>query len=69
MNPLQKYRLRKQFPFKLVLQVLKVVLITVQLFLFVEMRVSHVDFLDDTAIVMKHKFLKVGQLIITIGRV
>ncbi|KAI1718490.1 polycystin cation channel domain-containing protein [Ditylenchus destructor] len=58
MNPLEKYRIRRQFPFKLVLQILKVVFITIQLVLFAELRISHVDFLDDTVTVMRHKFLK-----------
>ncbi|KAL3080942.1 hypothetical protein niasHS_011393 [Heterodera schachtii] len=58
MNPLDKYRIRQQFPFKLFLQVLKVAFVTVQLILFAQLRISHVDFLDETLTVMRHKFLK-----------
>uniref|UniRef100_A0A0N4ZF93 PKD_channel domain-containing protein n=1 Tax=Parastrongyloides trichosuri TaxID=131310 RepID=A0A0N4ZF93_PARTI len=58
MDPIQKYKVRKQFPWKLMLQILKIVLVTAQLILFAELRVTHVDFLDDTATVMRHKFLK-----------
>ncbi|KAI6194405.1 PKD-channel domain-containing protein [Aphelenchoides besseyi] len=58
MNPMQKYKLRRQIPFKLGFQVLKVIFVTVQLILFAEMRISHVDFLEDTVTVMRHKFLK-----------
>lgn len=58
MNPLDKYRIRQQFPFKLVLQILKVVFVTIQLILFAQLRISHVDFLDETVTVMRHKFLK-----------
>ncbi|WKX93732.1 hypothetical protein Q1695_011192 [Nippostrongylus brasiliensis] len=58
MNPLQKWKVRRQFPYKLVLQVLKIVFITLQLILFAEMRMSHVDFMEDTTVVMRHKFLK-----------
>uniref|UniRef100_A0A183BMS3 PKD_channel domain-containing protein n=1 Tax=Globodera pallida TaxID=36090 RepID=A0A183BMS3_GLOPA len=58
MNPLDKYRIRQQFPFKLFLQVLKVAFVTIQLILFAQLRISHVDFLDETLTVMRHKFLK-----------
>ncbi|KAF7635170.1 PKD_channel domain-containing protein [Meloidogyne graminicola] len=58
MNPLEKYRIRRQFPFKLVLQILKAIFVTTQLVLFAELRISHVDFLDETLTVMRHKFLK-----------
>ncbi|KAI6184130.1 PKD-channel domain-containing protein [Aphelenchoides bicaudatus] len=58
MNPKQKYKIRKQIPFKLVIQVLKVFFITYQIYLFAEMRINHVDFLEDTVTVMRHKFLR-----------
>ncbi|KAH7709428.1 mucolipin 1 [Aphelenchoides avenae] len=58
MDPMQKYKVRKQFPFKLALQILKVAFVTIQVVLFAELRISHVDFLEDTATVMRHKFLK-----------
>jgi hypothetical protein len=57
MDPMQKYQIRKQFPFKLAFQVLKIVFVTIQLVLFAQMRISHVDFLEDTVTVMRHKFL------------
>ncbi|KAE9416306.1 hypothetical protein Angca_002440, partial [Angiostrongylus cantonensis] len=58
MNPLEKWRIRRQFPYKLTLQVLKIIFVTCQLILFAEMRMSHVDFMEDTNTVMRHKFLK-----------
>lgn len=58
MNPLEKWRVRRQFPYKLALQVLKIVFVTLQLVLFAEMRMSHIDFMEDTNTVMRHKFLK-----------
>ncbi|KAJ1358660.1 hypothetical protein KIN20_017141 [Parelaphostrongylus tenuis] len=58
MNPLEKWRIRRQFPYKLTLQVLKIIFVTLQLILFAEMRISHVDFMEDTNTVMRHKFLK-----------
>uniref|UniRef100_A0AC35TYH8 SH3 domain-containing protein n=1 Tax=Rhabditophanes sp. KR3021 TaxID=114890 RepID=A0AC35TYH8_9BILA len=58
MDPKKKYLARGQFPFKLALQVFKIVIITFQLFLFAELRISHVDFIEDTSTVMRHKFLQ-----------
>uniref|UniRef100_A0A8R1ESJ7 Mucolipin-3 n=1 Tax=Caenorhabditis japonica TaxID=281687 RepID=A0A8R1ESJ7_CAEJA len=58
MNPMEKWKVRRQLPYKLVLQVLKIVFVTMQLILFAEMRMSHVDFLEDTTTVMRHRFLK-----------
>ncbi|VDN31289.1 unnamed protein product [Gongylonema pulchrum] len=58
MDPMMKWRVRHQFPFKLALQILKIIFITIQLVLFAELRMSHIDFMDDTNTVMRHKFLK-----------
>ncbi|KAK0395479.1 hypothetical protein QR680_001297 [Steinernema hermaphroditum] len=58
MDPIKKWTVRRQFPFKLALQILKIVFVTIQLVLFAEMRITHVDFLGDTVTVMRHKFLK-----------
>ncbi|CEF67744.1 3-phosphoinositide-dependent protein kinase 1 [Strongyloides ratti] len=58
MDPIKKYKVRKQLPWKLMLQILKILFVTLQLVLFAELRVTHVDFLDETATVMRHKFLK-----------
>uniref|UniRef100_A0A1I7UUT7 Neur_chan_LBD domain-containing protein n=1 Tax=Caenorhabditis tropicalis TaxID=1561998 RepID=A0A1I7UUT7_9PELO len=58
MNPMEKWKVRRQLPYKLVLQVLKIIFVTMQLILFAEMRMSHVDFVEDTTTVMRHRFLK-----------
>lgn len=58
LDPMQKFKLRRQFPFKLALQIIKVAIVTAQLILFAQLRISHVDFLDETVTVMRHKFLK-----------
>ncbi|CAD5215297.1 unnamed protein product [Bursaphelenchus xylophilus] len=58
LDPVNKFKLRRQFPFKLALQILKVVFVSIQLLLFADLRINHVDFLDDTVTVMRHKFLK-----------
>uniref|UniRef100_A0AC34QP79 Uncharacterized protein n=1 Tax=Panagrolaimus sp. JU765 TaxID=591449 RepID=A0AC34QP79_9BILA len=58
LDPMKKFQIRRQFPFKLALQILKVIIVTAQLVLFAQLRISHVDFLDETVTVMRHKFLK-----------
>ncbi|CAD5211036.1 unnamed protein product [Bursaphelenchus okinawaensis] len=58
LDPVNKFKLRRQFPFKLALQILKVLFVSVQLMLFADLRINHVDFLEDTVTVMRHKFLK-----------
>uniref|UniRef100_A0A0K0EZJ6 PKD_channel domain-containing protein n=1 Tax=Strongyloides venezuelensis TaxID=75913 RepID=A0A0K0EZJ6_STRVS len=58
LDPIKKYKVRKQLPWKLMLQIMKILFVTIQLVLFAELRVTHVEFLDDTATVMRHKFLK-----------
>lgn len=58
MDTLWKWKVRRQVPYKLIFQVLKIVLITAQLILFAELRMSHIDFVDETNLVMRHKFLR-----------
>uniref|UniRef100_A0A0N4ZAV0 PKD_channel domain-containing protein n=1 Tax=Parastrongyloides trichosuri TaxID=131310 RepID=A0A0N4ZAV0_PARTI len=58
MDPMKKFQTRRQIPFKLALQVFKIITITAQLVLFAELRISHVDFIEDTSTVMRHKFLQ-----------
>uniref|UniRef100_A0A1I7V7J6 Mucolipin-3 n=1 Tax=Loa loa TaxID=7209 RepID=A0A1I7V7J6_LOALO len=58
MDPIMKWKMRHQFPFKLALQIFKIIFITMQLILFAELRMSHIDFMDETHTVIRHKFLK-----------
>ncbi|MFH4976471.1 hypothetical protein AB6A40_003180 [Gnathostoma spinigerum] len=58
MDPLMKWRVRKQVPFKLSIQILKIIFVTIQLVLFAELRIAHIDFMEATSTVMRHKFLK-----------
>uniref|UniRef100_A0AC34FF61 Polycystin cation channel PKD1/PKD2 domain-containing protein n=1 Tax=Panagrolaimus sp. ES5 TaxID=591445 RepID=A0AC34FF61_9BILA len=58
LDPMQKFKIRRQFPFKLALQIFKVLIVSLQLILFAQLRISHVDFLDETVTVMRHKFLR-----------
>ncbi|XP_043217654.1 mucolipin-3-like [Amphibalanus amphitrite] len=57
MNPIEKYRARKKLPFKLSLQIFKVVLITIQLSLFATSRLAHVSFLENTQFSLDHLFI------------
>ena len=40
MNPWQKWKAKKKFPFKMILQIIKVVLVTIQVILFAQLSVD-----------------------------
>ncbi|XP_075471760.1 mucolipin-2 isoform X1 [Ascaphus truei] len=58
MNPCDKYRARRQIPWKLVLQVLKIVMVTTQLILFGLSNQLVVSFKEENTMAFKHLFLK-----------
>ncbi|KAL9951562.1 hypothetical protein ACROYT_G044246 [Oculina patagonica] len=58
MNPFQKFRARRRKPWKLVVQIVKIVLITIQICLFGLDRFSLVTFLENNRMALKHLFLK-----------
>ncbi|XP_068728458.1 mucolipin-3-like [Montipora capricornis] len=58
MNPLQKFRARRRKPWKLLLQIVKIVLVTIQICLFGFDRFSLVTFLENNHLALKHLFLK-----------
>ncbi|XP_045104763.1 mucolipin-3-like isoform X4 [Portunus trituberculatus] len=58
MNPIEKWHARRRFPWKLLLQIFKIVVVTAQLCLFAQQRYSHVNYLWDTKISFSHMFLK-----------
>ncbi|XP_041064898.1 mucolipin-2-like isoform X2 [Carcharodon carcharias] len=58
MSPCEKYRARHQFPWKLCLQVLKIVMVTTQLILFGLSNQLVVSFKEENSIAFKHLFLK-----------
>lgn len=58
MNPFQKFRARRRKPWKLVVQIVKVFLITIQICLFGLDRFSLVTFLENNHTALKHLFLK-----------
>lgn len=58
MNPIKKFRARRRKPWKLLLQIVKIVLVTVQICLFGFDRFSLVTFLENNHLALKHLFLK-----------
>ncbi|XP_028919942.1 mucolipin-2 isoform X1 [Ornithorhynchus anatinus] len=58
MNPCQKFRARHQIPWKLGLQILKIVMVTTQLVLFGLNNQLVVSFKEDNTVAFKHLFLK-----------
>ncbi|KAK3698180.1 hypothetical protein QZH41_019279 [Actinostola sp. cb2023] len=57
MNPWQKYKARKRKPWKLVIQIFKIIIVTVQVVLFGTDRFSVVTFLEDNRQALQHLFL------------
>uniref|UniRef100_A0A8D0LBG6 Mucolipin TRP cation channel 2 n=1 Tax=Sphenodon punctatus TaxID=8508 RepID=A0A8D0LBG6_SPHPU len=58
MNPCEKYRARRQIPWKLCLQILKIVMVTTQLILFGLSNQLVVSFKEENTVAFKHLFLK-----------
>ncbi|XP_066480267.1 mucolipin-2 [Tiliqua scincoides] len=58
MNPCEKYRARRQIPWKLGLQILKIVMVTTQLILFGLNNQLVVSFKEENTVAFKHLFLK-----------
>ncbi|XP_066453965.1 mucolipin-2 isoform X2 [Eleutherodactylus coqui] len=58
MNPCEKYRARRQIPWKLVIQVLKIVMVTTQLILFGLSNQLVVSFKEENTMAFKHLFIK-----------
>lgn len=57
MDPCEKWKAKRKFPWKLVLQIVKIVLVTIQLALFGFYRAAHVDFIEKGNIAFKHLYL------------
>ncbi|KOB68403.1 Mucolipin-3 [Operophtera brumata] len=57
MNPIEKWRAKRKFPYKFVVQVIKIVLVTFQLCLFAHNRYNHVNYTWDNRISFSHLFL------------
>ncbi|KAM9621248.1 mucolipin-2 isoform 3-T3 [Morphnus guianensis] len=58
MNPCEKYRARHQIPWKLALQILKILMVTTQLIFFGLSNQLVVSFKEENTIAFKHLFLK-----------
>lgn len=57
MNPIEKWHAKRKFPYKFVVQVIKIVLVTFQLCLFAHNRYNHVNYTWDNRISFSHLFL------------
>ncbi|XP_020279705.1 mucolipin-3-like isoform X2 [Pseudomyrmex gracilis] len=57
MNPIEKWQAKRRFPYKLFVQVFKIVLVTVQLCLFAHNNYTHVNYTWDNQITFSHLFL------------
>jgi len=58
MNPIEKFLARRQTPWKLFLQFVKVILVTTQLMIFGNFRFAHTNFYSNTQISFEHLFFK-----------
>ncbi|XP_077297721.1 mucolipin-3-like [Arctopsyche grandis] len=58
MNPIEKWHARRKFPYKFVVQVIKIILVTLQLCLFAHNQYKHVNYTWDNRIAFSHLFLK-----------
>lgn len=58
MNPIEKWQAKRRFPYKFVVQLIKIVLVTLQLCLFAYSRYNHVNYTWDNRITFSHLFLK-----------
>lgn len=58
MNPIEKWQAKRRFPYKFIVQVIKIVLVTVQLCLFAHSDYMHVNYAWDNRISFSHLFLR-----------
>ncbi|XP_031827310.1 mucolipin-3 [Nomia melanderi] len=58
MNPIEKWQAKRRFPYKFIVQVIKIILVTVQLCLFAHSNYMHVNYAWDNRIAFSHLFLK-----------
>jgi len=58
MNPIEKFVARRQTPWKLILQFIKVILVTTQLMIFGNFRYAHTNFYANSHIAMEHIFFR-----------
>ncbi|KAJ8911430.1 hypothetical protein NQ315_005963 [Exocentrus adspersus] len=58
MNPIEKWQAKKRFPYKFIVQITKIIMVTMQLCLFANSRYHHVNYTWDNKITFSHLFLK-----------
>lgn len=58
MNPIEKWQAKKRFPYKFTVQLIKIILVTMQLCLFAYNRYNHVNYTWDNRISFSHLFLR-----------
>lgn len=58
MDPIQKWKAKRRFPWKLCLQLMKIVFITVQLCLFASQRSAFITFTESNKVAFEHLFLQ-----------
>ncbi|CAL8109821.1 unnamed protein product [Orchesella dallaii] len=58
MNPMEKWHVKRQFPYKLAIQLIKIFFVTFQLCLFATYRYANVNYTWDNKITFSHLFLK-----------
>lgn len=58
MNPIEKWQARRKFPYKFVVQLIKIIIVTIQLCLFAHQRYKHVNYTWDNRIAFSHLFLR-----------
>ncbi|KAH0947171.1 hypothetical protein HN011_010758 [Eciton burchellii] len=57
MNPIEKWQAKRRFPYKFIVQVIKIILVTVQLCLFAHNNYMHVNYTWDNRVTFSHLFL------------
>ncbi|XP_017137208.1 mucolipin-3 [Drosophila miranda] len=58
MNPIEKWQARRKFPYKFVVQIVKIFLVTMQLCLFAHSRYNHINYTGDNRFAFSHLFLR-----------
>ncbi|VVC30121.1 Hypothetical protein CINCED_3A015196 [Cinara cedri] len=58
MNPIEKWKTRRRFPYKFLVQIIKIILVTLQLTLFAHNRYSHVNYTWGNRVTFSHLFIK-----------
>jgi len=63
LNPVEKYYATRKLPWKLCLQILKVFIVTVQLWIFAEYRYAHVNYYTNQQVTLDHIFIRDWDLV------